>query len=54
MSQWIRRKNERGFFNNMMKELVIEDMAEYKEMMQMSHADFQQVLGYIEQDITRK
>ena len=52
--QWIRRRDERGYFNNIVKELAIEDTAEYKEMMRMSDADFQRVLSYIEQDITRK
>ena len=52
--QWIRRKDERGCFNNFVKELAIEDTAEYKNMMRMSHAIFQRILSYIEQDITRK
>ena len=51
--QWIRRRDERGYFNNIVKELAIEDTTEYKEMMRMSHADFQRILSYIE-DITRK
>ena len=37
-----------------MKELAIEDTAEFKDMVRMSHADFQRILTYIEQDITRK
>ena len=52
--QWIRWRDEKGYFNNIVKELAIEDTAEYKEMMQMSHADFQRILSYIEQNITRK
>ena len=52
--QWIRRREERGYFNNIVKELSIEDTAEYKEMMRMSYADFQRILSYIEEDITRK
>ena len=52
--QWIRRRDERGYFNNIVKELAIEDTAEYKDMMRMSHAVFQRILRYIEQDITRK
>ena len=50
--QWIRRRDERGYFNNTVKELAIEDTAEYKDMMPMSHAVFQRILRYIEQDIT--
>ena len=52
--QWIRGRDERGYFNNIVKELAIEDTAEYKDMMRMSHSDFQRVLSYVEQDITRK
>ena len=52
--QWIRRRDERGYFNNIVKELAIEDTTEYKDMARMSHADFQRILSYIEQDITRK
>ena len=52
--QWIGRRDERGYFNNIVKELAIEDTAEYKDMMRMSHAVFQRILSYIEQDITRK
>ena len=36
------------------EELAIEDTAEYKDMMRMSHSDFQRILSYIKQDITRK
>ena len=52
--QWIRRRDERGYFNNIVKELAIEDTAEYKDMMQMSRAVFQRIVSFIEQDITRK
>ena len=40
-----------------MKELAIENTAEYgyyEDMMRMSHAVFQRILSYIEQDISRK
>ena len=30
--QWIRRRDERGYFNNIVKELAIEDAAQYKDM----------------------
>ena len=52
--QWIRRRNERGYFNNIVKELAIEDTEQYKDMMRVSHAVFQRKLSYIEQDITRE
>ena len=44
-----------NYFNNIVKELSIEaDTAEYKEIMQISYADFQRILSYIKEDITRK
>ena len=54
--QWIRRTGRKGnnYFNNIVKELSIEDTAEYKEIMRISYADFQRILSYIEEDITRK
>ena len=52
--QWIRRRDERGYFNNIVKELAIEDTTEYKDMVRMSYADFQRILSYIQQDITHK
>ena len=52
--QWIRRRDERGYFNNTVKELAIEDTAQYKDMMRMSHSVFQRMLSYIKQHITRK
>ena len=52
--QWIRRRDERGYFNNIVKKLAIEDRVEYKDMMRMCHAVFQRIVSYIEQDITRK
>ena len=29
--QWIRRRDERGYFNNIVKELAIEDTAQYED-----------------------
>ena len=49
--QWSRR-DERGYFNNIVKELAIKDTAQYKDMMRISHFVFQRMLSYIEQDIT--
>ena len=37
-----------------MKELAIEDTAQYEDMKRMSHSVFQRMLSYIEQDFTRK
>ena len=48
------KKGWKGLFQQLVKELAIEDTAEYKDMMRMSHAVFQRILSDIEQDITRK
>ena len=40
-----------NYFNDIVKKLSIEDTAEYKEIMQISYADFQRILSYIEEDI---
>ena len=45
--QWIRTRDERSYFNNIVKELAIEHTAEYKDMMRMSHAAFHRILSYI-------
>ena len=50
----IRRREEQGYFDNIVRELSIEDTAGYKEMMRMSHKEFLDVLQLIEKDITPK
>ena len=52
--QWIRRRNEKGHFENIVKELMIEDTAGYKEMMRINYDDFTTILGIIEPYITPK
>ena len=37
---WIRRRSSKGCYNNIVKELMIEDTAGYKEMMRMIHGNF--------------
>lgn len=49
---WIRRKEEKGYFNNIVRELMIEDTQGYREMMRMTHDDFVEILRLIEPDIT--
>ena len=49
---WIRRREEKGYFENIITELTIEDTSGFKEMMRMSKEDFIYVLEQIEQDIT--
>ena len=36
---WIRRRSEKGSFNNIVQELMIEDTAGYKEMTRMNYGD---------------
>ena len=52
--QWIRRHNEKGHFENIVRELMIEDTAGYKEMMRMNYENFTTILGIIESCITPK
>ena len=49
---WIRRRSEKGSFNNIVQELMIEDTAGYKEMMRMNYGDFCEILLKIEPFIT--
>ena len=37
---WIRRRSSKGCYNNIGKELMIEDTAVYKGMMRMNHGNF--------------
>ena len=50
--KWVRRRKEKGFFANIVRELSIEDTSTYKEMLRMSHEDFLTILGLIERDIS--
>ena len=45
---WIRRRSSKGCYNNIVKELMIEDTAGYKEMVRMNHGNFCEILGMIE------
>ncbi|XP_046856153.1 protein ANTAGONIST OF LIKE HETEROCHROMATIN PROTEIN 1-like [Xenia sp. Carnegie-2017] len=49
---WMKKRKEKGYFTNIVKELRMEDTAGYKEMMRMSYDNFQTLLRYIEKDIT--
>ena len=51
---WIRRRSEKGHFNNIVRELMIKGTAAYKEMMRMNYDDFCEILRSIEQYITPK
>ena len=49
---WIKRRREKGYFNNIVRELMIEDTTAYREMIRMNHEDFKSILKAIEPDIT--
>ena len=50
--KWIKGREEKGYFNNIVKELRLEDTASYKEMLRMNHPSFLFILKNIENDIT--
>lgn len=41
---WIKRRQEKGYFANIVQELMIEDVAGYREMFRMKPADFHTIL----------
>ena len=49
--KWMERREEQGYYDNIVRELSIEDTAAYKEMMRMSYEEFLHIL-IIEKDIT--
>ena len=42
--KWIKRREEKGFFNNIVKELRLEDTQGYSEMVRMNYDSFKFVL----------
>ena len=51
-SGWIRKREEKGNFNNIVQELMIEDTRGYREMMRMTHDGFLELMRLMEPDIT--
>ena len=51
---WMKRRDEKGLANNIVKELSLEDTGGFKEMMRMDYEDFLYILKVIEKDITPK
>ena len=51
---WMKRRDEKGLANNIVKELSLEDTGGFKEMMRMDYEDFLYILKMIEKDITPK
>ena len=50
--QWIQRREEKGFYTNIVEELQVEDTKAYGEMLRMNYDTFIFILKEIEQDIT--
>ena len=50
--EWIKRREEKGAFNNVIRELGLEDSGGFKEMMRMSYETFTDLLSMIEKDRT--
>ena len=41
---WIKRRQQKGYFANIVQELMIEDVAGFREMFRMKPTDFQTIL----------
>ena len=52
--KWIKRREERGYFSNIVQELKIEDRLGFKDMFRMDVTDFEYVLSVIAPLITPK
>ena len=50
--EWMKRREEQGYYDDIVRELSIEDTAAYKEMMRMCYEEFLYILNIIEKDIT--
>ena len=48
---WVRRRNEKGLFRNIVEELSIENTGGYKEMTRMSHEDFLSCLATLKETL---
>ena len=44
---WVKRRREKGYFNNIVKELRLEDRVGFREMFRMDVSDFENVLAKI-------
>ena len=52
--KWIKRREEIGYFNNIVEELRVEDTASYREMIRMDYETFQDILTAITLKISKK
>ena len=51
--KWMKRRQDQGLYNNLVKELRLEDTKGYNEMMHMKYSSFEFFLANIERDITQ-
>ena len=51
---WVKRRKEKEYFNNIIKELKIEDRVEFREMFRMDISDFESILAQICDKIIKK
>ena len=49
---WMRRRGEKGYFDNIFAELSVEDTGSFREMIRMSKEDYNYILRKIEKYIT--
>ena len=52
--KWIRRRKERGYFTNIIQELIVEDRHGFREMLRMNVGDFEFILSKISYLISTK
>ena len=45
--KWVKRREEKGYFSNIIQELKVEDRFRFKEMFRMDIVDFELILGLI-------
>ena len=51
---WIKRRHDRGYFNNIIQELRVEDRFGFREMFRMNVTDFENILAKISDIILPK
>ena len=44
---WIKKRKENGFFETIIRELILQDLAGFKEIFRMGYADFEKILSSI-------
>ena len=45
--RWVKRRSDRGYFNNIIKELRVEDRTGFRDMFQMDVANFEYIITKI-------